>query len=157
MKKTKTIYLAGDHAGFKLKEKIKNFLENRNYLVEDLGPFEYNPEDDYPDFVVPLAKKVSKDNNSRGIIIAGSGEGEIIAANRIHGARAVLYYGSKNPKEILELSRAHNNSNILSLGARFLNETQVKKAIDIWLKTPFSNALRHKRRLEKIEKYSKVQ
>jgi len=144
------IYISGDHAGFKLKEKLKPWLEKKKYSVVDLGPFEYNPRDDYPDFVIPMAKKVAKDKNSRGIIMAGSGQGEIIATNRIKGARAVLFYG-RNPN-ILKLSRAHNDSNILSLGSRFLNEKQVKKAIGIWLKARFSNAVRHKRRLKKIEK-----
>ena len=147
------IYISGDHAGFKLKNRIRLFLVKKGYVVEDIGPFEYNSKDDYPDFVIPMAKEVAKDKNSRGIIIAGSGQGEIIAANKIKGARAILYYGSKKPSEILKLSRAHNNSNILSLGARFLTERQTKKAIEIWLKAPFSNAIRHKRRLSKIEKY----
>jgi len=149
--KIKKIYIAGDHGGFRLKGKLKQHLEKIGYVVEDLGPFKYDSKDDYPDFVIPLAKKVAKNKNSRGIIMAGSGEGEIIAANRIKGARAILYYGSKNPVKILKLSRAHNDSNILSLGARFLTEKQVKKAIEIWLKSPFSNATRHKRRLRKIE------
>lgn len=145
------IYVSGDHAGFKLKEKIKPWLEKKGYSVIDMGPFKYNPKDDYPDFIIPMARAVSKDKNSRGIIIAGSGQGETIAANRIKGARAALFYGG-NPN-ILKLSRAHNNSNILSIGARFLNEKQAKKAIETWLKAPFSNATRHKRRLKKIEKF----
>ena len=153
--KIKKIYIAGDHAGFELKGKLKQYLEKLGYVVEDLGPFKYDSEDDYPDFVIPLAKKVAKNKNSRGIIIAGSGEGEIIAANRIKGARAVLYYGSKNPAKILKLSREHNNSNILSLGARFLTEKEVYEAVRIWLKALFSNATRHKRRLRKIEIMSK--
>ena len=144
------IFLSGDHAGFKLKAKLKSFLEKKGYEIKDFGPIEYNPKDDYPDFVVPMAKEVVKTKNSRGIIIAGSGQGEIIAANRVKGARAVLFYGGNS--NILKLSRAHNNSNILSLGARFLNEAQVKKAVSIWLKAPFSNAVRHKRRLRKLEK-----
>lgn len=147
------IYLAGDHAGFKLKEKLKPWLEKQKYKVIDIGPFEYNKEDDYSDFVIPMAKKVSKDKNSRGIIMAGSGQGEIIAANRVKGARAVLFYGGN--ANILKLSRAHNNSNILSMGARFLNEKQVKKAVTIWLKAPFSNATRHKRRLRKNDSLTK--
>lgn len=146
----KKIYLSGDHAGFKLKEKLKSFLNKKGYVIKDLGPFEYNSKDDYPDFVIPMAKKVAKDKNSRGIIIAGSGQGEVIAANRIKGARAALFYGG-NPN-ILKLSRAHNDSNILSLGARFLTEKEIKNAISIWLKAPFSNAIRHKRRLRKLEK-----
>ena len=146
------IYLSGDHAGFKLKEKLKKWLEKKGFKVKDFGPHEYNKNDDYPDFVIPMARAVVKDK-VRGIIIAGSGQGEIIAANRIKGARAVLFYGG-NSTNMLKLSRAHNNSNILSLGSRFLNESQVKKAITIWLKAPFSNAVRHKRRLMKNDKLS---
>ena len=127
-------------------------MEKHGFKVKDFGPHKYNKADDYPDFVIPLAKKVSKDKKSRGIIIAGSGQGEIIAANRIKGVRATLFYGG-NPN-ILKLSRAHNNSNILSLGARFLNENQNKKAIDIWLKAKFSNAARHKRRLRKSDGFN---
>ena len=148
--KVKKIYISGDHAGFKLKEKLKPFLEKKGYVVKDIGPFEYNSKDDYPDFVMPMAKKVAKDKNSKGIIMAGSGQGEVIAANRVKGARAALFYGG-NPN-ILKLSRAHNNSNILSLGARFLTEKEIKNAVSIWLKAPFSNAARHKRRLKKLEK-----
>jgi ribose 5-phosphate isomerase B len=148
----KTIYISGDHAGFKLKEKLKPWLEKKGYSVKDFGPSKYNKEDDYSDFVIPMAKAVSKSKNKiRGIIMAGSGQGEVIAANRIRGARAALFYGGNT--NILKLSRAHNNSNILSLGARFLNETQAKKAIDVWLKAKFSNATRHKRRLAKNDKF----
>ena len=148
------IYLSGDHAGFKLKEKLKIYLEKKGYSVEDCGPFQFNSEDDYPDFVIPMAKKVAKDKDSRGIIMAGSGQGETIAANRINGARCALFYGG-NPN-ILKLSKSHNNSNILSLGARFLKYDEVIKAVNIWLKAPFSNATRHKRRLKKIERYTKI-
>jgi len=144
------IYIAGDHAGFKIKEKLKPWLEKQGHKVIDLGPFKYDKNDDYPDFVIPLAKKVSRDKNSRGIIMAGSGQGEIIAANRVKGARAVLFYGG-NPN-ILKLSREHNNSNVLSMGSRFLNEKQIKKAITIWLGAPFPGAARHKRRLRKNDK-----
>ena len=149
--KIKKIFLSGDHAGFKLKEKIKPWLEKKGFEVEDCGPFTLNPKDDYPDFVIPMAKKVSKNPNSRGIIIASSGQGEVIASNRIKNIRTALYYGSPSPKKILTLSRAHNNSNVLSLGAFFMSESKMKKAIQIWLSAPFSNEARHKRRLKKIE------
>ena len=144
------IYIAGDHAGFKLKEKLKPWLEGKGHTVIDMGPFKLNPKDDYPDFVIPLAKKVSKDQKSRGIIMAGSGQGEVIATNRVKGARAALFYGGN--VKILKLSREHNNSNILSLGARFLKENEIKKAITVWLAAPFSNAARHKRRLANADR-----
>ncbi|HLC87107.1 MAG TPA: RpiB/LacA/LacB family sugar-phosphate isomerase [Candidatus Nanoarchaeia archaeon] len=145
------IYLAGDHAGFKLKEKLKLFLVKGGYKIEDLGPYEYNPDDDYPDFVMPLAKKVAKEKNSRGILIAGSGQGEAIAANRIINVRAALYHGGST--KIVEMARKHNNANILSFGARFVKEAEVKKAINLFLNVKFE-AGRHARRIKKIEKYS---
>ena len=101
-----------------------------------------------------MAKLVAKNPNNRGIIIAGSGQGEVIAANRVPKIRTALYYGSSPPEKILKLSREHNNSNVLSLGAFFMDENLVKRAITVWLQTPFSNDTRHKRRLKKIEKLS---
>jgi len=152
MKKKLVIYISGDHAGFKIKQKIIPWLEKQGHKVIDLGPFKLNPKDDYPDFVIPMAKKVARNKNSRGIIMAGSGQGEVIAANRVKGVRTVLYYGYKDPKTILKLSREHNDSNVLSMGARFLTEKQVKDAIKVWLSAPFSNDKRHVRRLKKIDK-----
>ena len=143
-----TIFLSGDHAGFKLKGKLKPWLEKKGFEVKDFGPHKYNKNDDYPDFVIPMARAVVKDKNSVGIIVAGSGQGEIIAANKIKGIRAALFYGG-NPK-IVKVTREHNNANILSFGSRFVTENGAKKAIDIFLKTKFSGG-RHKRRLRKIE------
>ncbi len=143
------IYIAGDHAGFYLKKKIKLYLEKLKYKVEDFGPYNYNKKDDYPDFVIPLARKVAKEKEARGIIFAGSGQGEVIAANKIKGIRAALYYGYNI--SIIKLSRQHNNSNVLCLGVRFLTEKEAKKAIRIWLRTKFQKG-RHLRRLKKIEK-----
>jgi len=145
----KKIYLAGDHAGFKMKKSLIPFLEKLRYNVEDLGPYRSNENDDYPDFVIPLAKAVAKNKSSRGIILAGTGQGELIAANKIKGIRAALYYGP--PLRIIKLSRKHNDSNILSLGSRFISEEEAKKAIKLWLKTKFDGG-RHLRRLKKIEK-----
>ena len=145
----KTIHLSGDHAGFKLKEKLKKFLEKKGFTVKDFGPREYNENDDYPDFVIPMARAMIKKKNTVGIIIAGSGEGEAIAVNKIKGIRAALYHGG-NPK-IVKTTREHNDSNILSLGSRFVKENEAKKAIDIFLKTKFTGG-RHRRRLGKYRK-----
>ena len=90
--KIKKIYLSGDHAGFKLKENVKKWLLEK-YEVEDIGPLVYDKKDDYPDFVIPMARKVAKNKNSRGLIIAGSGQGEAIATNKIKGIKAGLYHG----------------------------------------------------------------
>src|SRR3989344_1662962 len=117
----KKIYFSGDHAGFYLKEKIKRWLERKyNLLVEDIGPIVYNKYDDYPDFVISMARKVAKDKNSRGIIIAGSGQGEAIATNKIKGIRAGLYHGGN--VKIVDTGRGHDNINILCMGSRFVNE-----------------------------------
>src|SRR5258708_926404 len=113
------IYLASDHAGFTLKGKIAEMLHEMGHEVEDVGDQQPDPGDDYPDFIIPAARKVAADPSSRGIIFGGSGEGEEMAANRVPGVRAAEYYGG--PKEILILSRQHNDANILSLGARFLS------------------------------------
>jgi len=142
------IYLGSDHAGFELKEKIKEFLTKKDLEVIDKGAFELNPEDDYPDFVIPVAEEVSKDTeNSRGIILGGSGQGEAMAANKVKGIRAAVFYGG--PKEIITLSREHNNSNILSLGARFVSKREAFKAIELWLGTSFEGG-RHEQRLNKF-------
>jgi ribose 5-phosphate isomerase B len=144
------IYLASDHAGFEMKEKLKDFLKEKGYEVEGLGDFIYDENDDYPDFISKAAEAVARDPDLKGIILGGSGQGEAIAANKVKGIRAVVYYGGQ--EEIIKLSREHNDANILSLGARFLSEDEAKKAVELWLKTPFSGEERHKRRIEKIRK-----
>lgn len=145
----KIIFLAADHAGFELKEEIKKFLFEENYKVEDRGAFELNPDDDYPDFIAPVAKAVSENpENARGIILGGSGQGEAICANRFKNVRAAVFYGG--PEEIIKLSREHNDANILSLGARFLKKEEALKAVKIWLQAPFSGDERHIRRIKKL-------
>lgn len=143
------VYIASDHAGFELKEALNAFLSERNYQVEDLGPSTLDPNDDYPDYLMMLGRHVADDKTSFGIGIGGSGQGEAIAANRVKGARAAVYYGG--PDEILTLSREHNNANILSLGARFLSADAAKAAVILWLTTPFSNDERHVRRIAKLD------
>ncbi|MEY2671644.1 MAG: hypothetical protein RL687_61 [Candidatus Parcubacteria bacterium] len=142
------IYIGTDHAGLELKEKIKFYLEAKGFEVFDKGAFEYNSDDDYPDFIIPVAEEVSKDPESFGIILGGSGEGEAMCANRYKGVRACTYYGSSF--EIPKLARAHNNANILSIGARFVSEFEAKDVLDIFLETPFSGDERHIRRINKF-------
>ncbi len=142
------IFLGSDHAGFELKEEIKKYLRKKGLEFEDIGAHSPESEDDYPDFIVPVAKKVSRSEKYRGIIFGGSGQGEAIAANKVKGARAAVYYGGNT--EIVRLSRTHNNANILSLGARFLPKEEAIKAVELWLSTGFSNEPRHIRRIKKI-------
>ncbi|MBS3101372.1 RpiB/LacA/LacB family sugar-phosphate isomerase [Candidatus Woesearchaeota archaeon] len=143
------IFLGADHAGFKLKEEVKKYLEKEGFEVEDEGAHSHDKNDDYPDFIVPVAKKVVENPRTKGIIFGASGQGEAIAANRISGARAALYYGGS--MEIVRLSRTHNNANILSLGARFLSKKNAIEAVRLWLKTGFSGEERHTRRINKID------
>ena len=142
------IFLGADHAGFKLKEEIKKYLAKKGFEVEDIGTHSLEPDDDYPDFIAPVAKKVSRSEKYRGIIFGGSGQGEAIAANKVKGIRAAVYYGSN--MKIVRLSRTHNNANILSLGARFLSKKEAVKAVELWLSTGFSNEPRHIRRIKKV-------
>ena len=142
------IHLATDHAGLDLKNIIKEYLSDKGYDVTDHGAHEYDALDDYPDFIFPCAQAVSEDSNSRGIILGGSGQGEAMAANRIKGVRAAVFYGGT--EEIIKLSREHNNANILSLGARFMSEEEIYNVVEIWLSGNFEGG-RHKRRIEKLD------
>ena len=126
------IYLAADHAGFELKGQIEKFLRELGYEVIDMGAYEYDQADDYPDFVLSAAERVAKNpRENRAIILGGSGQGEAIAANKVKGVKAMLYYGGN--LDIVKLSRQHNNTNVLSLGARFLSFYQVKKTVRVFL------------------------
>ena len=152
------IFVGTDHAGYVLKDKLVSSLKGAGYEVVDKGAYKYDEEDDYPDFVIPVAEEVSKDpKNAKGIILGGTGEGEAIAANRFPNIRAVVSYGNAKPivddeSNIIIRSRQHNNSNILSLGARYFTEESIMEAVNLWLNTPFSEDERHIRRLAKIDK-----
>ena len=143
----KTIVLATDHAGFELKEHVKRFLTEKGYDIKDFGALEYDGLDDYPDFILPAAKYISE-HKLIGIIFGGSGQGEAMAANRIKGIRAAVFYNG--PNEIVELSRLHNNANILSIGARFVSNQEVEKVIELWLSTDFEEG-RHEKRINKLD------
>lgn len=164
------IYLATDHAGLSLKEKVKHSLLEAGYDVEDCGAHVYDGSDDYPDFISKAAKAVSENpQNSRGILFGGSGQGEAMVANKFRNVRCALFYApripphatdiegtvSEDPYELLKLTRTHNDSNMLSLGARLLTDEEVLRAIIIWLETPFPGDSRHIRRIEKIKEIEK--
>lgn len=141
------IHIASDHAGYGLKEILKGYVMELGHEVIDHGT-NSSESCDYPDFVTPCAQGVAADQNSFGIILGGSGQGEAMCANRISGARALEYYGAK--PEIIPLGREHNNANILSLGARFVSPDEAKEVVKTFLETPFSGDERHVRRLEKF-------
>jgi len=152
------IYLGSDHAAFEMKKRLVAYLKKCGYTVKDFGPYTYNPDDDYPDFIIPVARAVSRDKDSRGIALGGSGIGECIAANKVRGVRAVRAWNVLSARG----SRLHNNTNVLCLGggktkdpkARGLSASwpEIKKIIAVWLNTPFSGDKRHVRRLRKIAK-----
>ena len=143
------IFIGTDHAGFELKEALVVFLRELGHEVEDLGAHTYEVLDDYPDFIRPVAEAVARDTASRGIILGGSGQGEAMCANRVRGARAAVYYGG--PVDIAVLSREHNDANILSLGARFVDEDEAREVVRVWLATPFGGEEKHARRIAKID------
>lgn len=151
------IFLAADHAGFYLKEKIKEWISEWGYEYEDMGAFMYDENDDYPDFMHKVGARVSEDvENNRGIIIGGSGQGEAMVANRYKGVRAGVYAARQLDLELVKIMREHNNSNVLSLGARFVPEEDAKKVVKVWLETPFLGEERHKRRIAKIDGLNKL-
>jgi len=142
------IFLASDHAGFDLKGFLSNHLIQLGYNVEDCGAYTMESVDDYPDYIIPAARKVANEPGSKGIIMGGSGQGEAIAANRIKGVRAAVYYDG--PIDIVKLSRSHNNANILSFGARFISNEKAAEAMKIWLDEPFDKG-RHQKRIDKLD------
>lgn len=143
------IFLATDHRGFELKEKIKTWLTEWGMEYVDCGATGYVPTDDYTDFVAIAAEKVAQDPlNNRGIVLGATGQGEAMVANRRRGVRAAVYYGG--PADIITLSRQHNAANILALGASFVGDN-VKDMIKLWLDTEFSNDERHVRRIGNID------
>ena len=144
----KKIYLASDHAGYELKSALGAFLAERGFIIDDLGPANYEATDDYPDTIGPLARALADDHVAYGIVIGTSGQGEAMVCNRQSGVRAAVYYGG--PSEILTLSRQHNNANVLSLGAKFLSQEQAKEAALLWLQTDFTGEERHVRRIAKL-------
>jgi len=155
------IYFASDHGGFELKNALLSFVRDKlGYEVEDCGAYELNEADDYPDFISKAARAVSAEpETARAIILGASGQGEAMVANRFPHVRAAVFYGEPPSKQVdaagnvfdmLSSTRAHNDANILSLGARFLTEEASKEAVQTWLETPFDGDERHARRIRKI-------
>jgi ribose 5-phosphate isomerase B len=148
-----TIYLATDHAGFELKEAIKVYLEERSeYEVYDCGALTLEVGDNYPEYMARAAEKVQYDSMhepSLAIIFGGSGVGEAIVANRFAHVRAVTYAGG--PLDVIKVSREHNDTNVLSIGARFVSVSEAKQAVDLFLGTLFSHDERHADRIIQIE------
>ena len=154
------VYFASDHAGFDLKSRLIPFVQKLGYEVEDCGPTSRNDDDDFPDYVLPCAQKVAHNDDFFGIILGASGQGEAMAANRVKGIRAAVFYGDASGAQtdeagtvlnLIQSVRAHNNANILSLGARFLTEDAAMAAVKLFLETPFQGDERHMRRIAKLD------
>lgn len=163
------LYFASDHAGFALKQALIEHFRTLGYGIKDFGNRAYDHEDDYPDFVLLLARALAEADSSEeggayGVIIGGSGQGEAMCANRVPGVRAAVFYGpmrvtaaleieggrSQDGFDLVRLARRHNNANALSIGARFVSGEEAEEAVHIFLDTPFSDSPRHVRRLAKF-------
>jgi ribose 5-phosphate isomerase B len=140
------VYLGCDHAGFELKEHLRGWLAEHGHDPIDCGATRYDPEDDYPAFVIPAAARTAADPDGRGIVIGGSGNGEAIAANKVIGVRAALVWS----EQIAQLAREHNDANVISLGARMHSTEQATRFVEIFLSTAFSGNPRHVRRIAMI-------
>ncbi len=140
----KTVCIASDHAGYKLKEAIKNYLVDRNVSVFDIGPYN-NQSVDYPDYAKKLGKRIKLKKSDVGILVCGSGTGMAISANKIKTIRAAVCYNLKSTR----LSRLHNNANIIALGSRLTKQKLSLKLVENFLKTKFEGG-RHLRRIKKI-------
>ena len=141
------IFIASDHAGFELKQKLIAHLRGQGREVKDYGPLHLDLGDDYPNLILPLAHAVALEGGM-GIALGGSGQGEAMVCNRVKGVRAAVYYGGA--LEVVKLSRQHNDANVLALGARFVNFDEAKAAVELWLATPFSGEERHARRIKEL-------
>lgn len=159
-----TVYLAADHTGISLKERMRVLLSELGHTAVDLGAETFDLGDDYPDYVTPCAERVAAEQGSFGIVIGGSGHGEAMAANRVRGIRAITFYGPRAPVgtlevegtestdtyDIVRIARRHNDANVLSLGARFITEEEAATAVRTFLATHFSGEERHIRRIGKF-------
>jgi ribose 5-phosphate isomerase B len=141
------ISIGSDHAGFEYKERLVAYLRKAGHDVTDHGTTSAESTD-YPLFIIPAAEAVVRGEAERGIVLGGSGNGEAIAANKVKGVRCALCWND----ETAELSRRHNNSNVLSLGQRMISFEIALRIVDIWLATPFDGG-RHARRVAELDAY----
>jgi ribose 5-phosphate isomerase B len=139
------IAIGSDHAGFDYKERIRNYLTRKGYQVRDFGTFDHT-QDDYPDWIRPVAQAVAAGDYTRGIVLGGSGNGEAMVANKIKGIRCAVCWNKKSA----QLAKEHNNANMISLGQRMMSLKTAFRIINTWLSAQFQGG-RHLKRINKIE------
>ena len=147
------IGIAADHGGFVLKGEIAEFLRNKGYEVEDFGAYQMDAADDYPDFVIPLARAIAANTVERGVAVCGSGVGASVTANKVPGIRAALVHDAFSAHQGVE----DDDMNVLCLGARVIGPSLALELIDIFLAARFSGAVRHQRRLAKLHALESAQ
>ena len=145
------VYLGSDHAGFELKAHLLKQLAAKGYEVIDVGPPEYDPDDDYPAYCLATGEHAVSDPGGLGVVIGGSGNGEQIAANKVDGVRAALAW---NP-ETARLARQHNDANVVAVGARQHPVEEATALVETFLATPFSGDPRHARRIAQVAAYER--
>ncbi len=143
------IYLGADYAGYKLKEAVKQYLSKKKLKYQDFGAFSDKNKNDFPEFALPVAKKVASSKEAKGILICGTGTGMSIAANRFKRVRAALVFNVKQAR----FAKTHDHANILCLAAWFVKERDALKIINVWLKTPFKPLKRRVKRFKKIDQW----
>lgn len=149
---TMRIYLGADHAGFEMKNIIKDHLESKGFEVVDCGAHEYDASDDYPAFCIDAARKTVADEGSLGIVLGGSGNGEQIAANKVPGARCALAWSVETAK----LAREHNNAQLIGLGGRMHSQEQALEIVDAFVTQEWSKEERHQRRIDILSEYERT-
>ena len=145
------VHLGSDHAGFELKQAVVRRLGELGHEVVDHGPEHYDAVDDYPPFVLRAAAGVAGDPGSLGVVLGGSGNGEAIAANKVHGVRCALAWSL----ETAQLGREHNDANVLSMGARMHDEQTALGFVEAFLTTSYSGQGRHARRIDMLTAYER--
>lgn len=147
------VHIATDHAGLDFKVRLKDYLTDKGYQVTDHGAYEYDPTDDYPEFIIKAAEAVMRDQSqgidALGVVYGGSGNGEQIAANKVPGIRAALVWNEFTARK----AREHNDANVMSVGARLHEEDEVLQLVDYFLSEPYSADERHERRIGQIAAY----
>jgi ribose 5-phosphate isomerase B len=146
------VYLGADHAGFELKNQIKDHLTANGHEAVDCGAHVYDAVDDYPAFCVEAARRVVEDEGSLGIVLGGSGNGEQIAANKVPGARCALAWSV----ETAQLARQHNKAQLIGIGGRMHSLEESLAIVDAFLETPWSGEERHQRRIDILSEYERT-